>query len=311
MSQDIYAYAKLSAAGLGNLLFPWGRCEIFRARHGLPMLAPRWTYAKIGPLLRREKDKRYYTGLFTRTGYVGGLKKWWLLKRAERIAEADAEQFMASRASGGNGGGSKVIVFEGLGDLFEPILGHRDLLRNRLHQIVSPQVKERLTPLGVGPVIGVHVRHGDKFAVEQGPRRPAGFLYRIPDDWFVTVINNVRRVVGIDAPVVLFTDARPNEIQSILELPNVSLAQENPSIADILRLAQAQVMIGTSTSTFGMWSAYLGAMPSVWYPSEHSFALTPDKSGYQITAGLDGSLPDGCRGTLQRAMGQPAAATVK
>jgi hypothetical protein len=312
MSHDIYAYAKLCAAGLGNLLFPWGRCEVFRARHRLPMLAPRWTYAKIGPLLRREKDKRYYTGLFSHKGYVSGLKRWWLLKRAQRIAEADAEQFMAAQSSGDHrGGGSKVIAFEGVCDLFEPLLGHRELLHNRLHEILSPRVKQRLAPLGAGPVIGVHVRHGDKFVVEAGPRRPAGFLYRIPDDWFVTVIKNLRQSLGSDAPVVLFTDARPNEVQSILDLPNVSLAEENPSIADILRLAQAQVMIGTSTSTFGMWSAYLGAMPSIWYPSEHTFTLTPDKLGFQITADLDGSLPEGCVQTLQSAMGEAAAATVK
>src|SRR3954454_23821606 len=98
MSQQTYVYAKLSNAGLGNLLFPWARCEIFRPRHNLPMLAPRWTHAKIGPLLRREKDKRYYIGLFSRKGYVSGLKRWWLLKQAQRITEGEAEQFMAGRS---------------------------------------------------------------------------------------------------------------------------------------------------------------------------------------------------------------------
>ena len=307
MSDDIYAYAKLGRAGLGNLLFTWGRCEIFCARHKLPMLSPQWTQPKIGPLLRWAKDKRYYTNLFSRKGYVSGLKRWWLLRRARRVGENEAEQFMAARSPGGGGGGPALMVFEGIEGLFDPILGHRELLGPRLRQIVSPHVAQRLTPLGEGAGIGVHVRHGDKFVVEESVRRPANFLYRIPDDWFVTVINNVRQVLGATAPVVLFTDARPHEIRPILDLPNVSLAVDNPSIVDILRLSTAQVMIGTSTSTFGMWSAYLRAMPSIWYPSEHVFTLTPDKPGYQITAGLDGSLPGGCEATLRGAMGAQAA----
>src|SRR5262249_28756870 len=71
---NVFAFPSVGRGGLGNMLFPWARAEVFRKRHGVPMLAPQWTQFKIGPLLRGERDKRYYTGLFdhSRSKYVSG-----------------------------------------------------------------------------------------------------------------------------------------------------------------------------------------------------------------------------------------------
>jgi hypothetical protein len=264
------------------------------------MLAPQWTHPKIGPLLRRERDKRFYTGLFTQKGYVGGLKKWWLLSRAERIGETEAEAFIAQAANEKRN--NTLLVFEGMEGLFDPLAGHRELLLNRLRSILRPSVLERITALGSGPVIGVHIRHGDKAVVEESQRKIANFNSRIPDEWFLTTIEQVRKVLGRDIPVVVFTDAHPGEIKGLYDLPNVSMAAANPSIVDILRLSLADIIIGTSTSTFGMWSAYLGGMPSIWCPSEYQFSLTYDKPGFQITADMHGTLPEGCGETLRRAI---------
>ena len=299
MARTTYAYPKLNRAGLGNLLFTWGRAEVFAARHRLPVIAPQWTSPKIGPLLRGEKDLRYYTGLFSARTYVRGLRRLWLLARAARIPEAQAEQFAAQTT---RPAGSTLAVFEGMEGLFTPLHGHREFLHARLREILRPAVAARVTPLGEGPTIAVHIRHGDKFVVSDAARKPANFAYRIPDDWYVEVISNARSVLGADVPIVLFTDARAADIPRLLALPNLQMADGNPSVVDILRMARAQILVGTSTSTFGMWSAFLGGIPSIWYPAEHEFPLYPDKPGFQITAGLDGALPEGSAEVLRAAI---------
>src|SRR5262249_41653050 len=113
----VYAYGHPGRAGLGNMLFPWARAEVFRQVHKVPMLATQWTQPKIGPLLRGEKDLRYYVGLFDNAGQIGGLRKFLILRRAEKVAQKDAEAFMAA-------GGSKtkkptVVVFSGWEGWFE------------------------------------------------------------------------------------------------------------------------------------------------------------------------------------------------
>jgi hypothetical protein len=300
MANGIYAYPKLNRAGLGNLLFPWARCEIFRTRHQIPMLAPQWTQPKIGPMLRRERDMRYYTGLFSQKDYIGGLRKWWLLSHAQRIPETQAEAFMARSAS--EKVKKSLLVFEEMEGMFDPLAGHRDLIHNRLRAILRPAILKRITPLASGPVIGLHVRHGDKVVLESAERKRANFRYRIHDDWYLTTIAQVRKLVGKDIPVVVFTDAKPGEITGLQDVPNVTMAENNPSIVDILRLSLASVMIGTSTSTFGMWSAFLTGIPSIWYPAEHTFTLTPDKPGFQIMGHMDGTLPEGCEKLLREAL---------
>src|SRR5438309_1148882 len=56
--------AVLPRAGLGNRLFPWARCRVFSFASKVPMVSPRWTQLKIGPLLRNESDLRLYFNLF-------------------------------------------------------------------------------------------------------------------------------------------------------------------------------------------------------------------------------------------------------
>src|SRR5689334_20159116 len=87
MTASIYGFPDIGRAGLGNLLLPWARCEIFCRQQNIPMLAPQWTQPKIGPVLRGERDKRYYMGLFNNRGYVRGVKRWALVAMSRKIDE--------------------------------------------------------------------------------------------------------------------------------------------------------------------------------------------------------------------------------
>jgi hypothetical protein len=48
----------------------------------------------------------------------------------------------------------------------------------------------------------------------------------------------------------------------------VRRAEPNPSILDILLLARCRVLVTTSHSTFSLWGAYLGQMPTVYYAGQ-------------------------------------------
>src|SRR5438105_4171690 len=87
-SVAVYCAARLPRAGLANRLFPYARCLVYSQRHGLPMLAPRWSQIKIGPLLRRETDSRLYNGMFSRPNWqLGGLRRLFVWLVARKIPE--------------------------------------------------------------------------------------------------------------------------------------------------------------------------------------------------------------------------------
>jgi hypothetical protein len=278
----LYGYPRLNRAGLGNLMLPWARCEVFCHRHQVPMLAPQWTQPKVGPVLRREKDKRYYIGLFTSAGYVRGLRRWGLLLRARRVSEYGFDPSLAVETP-------TLVEFSGLKDFFEPLLAHRDLIRRRVHEILSPRTCAILAAQRDDFAIGVHVRRGDK------PPLPAGApllngIPGMPTEWFVGALKSIRRVLGFPAPARVFSDGSAEELRPILSLSNVTLAPHNPAIVDMLMLARSRIVITTANSTFSQWAVYLGAMPSLWYP-QGRMRLNADREDYDAESDLAGNVP--------------------
>jgi hypothetical protein len=265
------------------MLLPWARCEIFRHKWNAPMLAPRWTAPKLGPLLRREKDKRYYLRQFKKDGYVTGLARLALLLRARRIGE---KEFVPGAADAASGGRKTLVVFSGMEGMFAPLLAHREMIRHRLLEILSPGVRRQFARQVTDFVIGVHVRRGDKPVLERGEPQ-AHPNQAMPDEWFIRCIQNLRRMLGFAAPVQIFSDGRRHELRALLALPNVKLAPENPAIIDMLMLARSRILVTSAHSTFSMWAAYLGQMPSLWYPGETP-NLDPDKPYLECQTDLDG-----------------------
>ncbi len=282
MSQNLYAYADLGREGLGNLLVPWAKAEVFSKEHGVPMLAPQWTQPKVGPLLRGERDKRYYLGLLDNSGYIRGIRKQLILASATKIP---GEKF-----AGANG--KQVVFFRGCEGGLTGLGEHQALVRARLEAILAPRIKQLLqTPETYE--ITAHVRRGDR------PPRPFGSPFRgdddwipgMPDEWFINCINSIRQSVGRSVPVRIFSDAKPGQIDRILSLPNIDLAPPNPSIVDMFLMSRAKVLITTGTSTFSAWSSFLGGALTIYYPGLIA-ALKPDWPGGSIETDLSGRLDD-------------------
>ncbi len=281
-------FADVGRTGLGNMLFPWARAEVFRERYGVPMLAPRWTQPKIGPLLRGEKDKRYYVGLFDNSGsrYVRGPARYLILWRAPRVPASDAERFMAERY---RVRGTRVVVFSGWEGWLNGLEPHRRFVSRRLHEILKPAVKARLDAVPIDFTIGVHVRRGDMRRLKFGEALNGRNQGAIADEWFINAIRGAREALGLEATVRVFSDARADEIPGILALPGVTLAGRNPAIVDLLLLSRSRVLITTGTSSFSAWASYLGGMPTLWYP-ECLRDLNPERPGLGVETDLHGNL---------------------
>ena len=96
-------------------------------------------------------------------------------------------------------------------------------------------------------MIGVHIRRGDFKLGNQ----------TTPLDYFVTVITFLRRKIGKELPVTVFTDADESEIEEVLKLPSVKLAEEKADILDLLLLSRSSILVLSRDSTFSYWAAFL------------------------------------------------------
>jgi len=217
MSQGLYAYPRFRPFGLGNMLFPWARCELFAKRHNAAMIAPQWTKPKLGPLLRRERDWRYYTGIFDSRSYVHGPKRLALLAIARKIDEDDAQAALQATSTTR----PKVVVFRQIGDMFRPLQGHRDFLRQRLLEILREPVRQRLESQPVDWAIAVHIRRGDMRVLKHREAYPKGIGVTASLDWFMGAVRAVRRIGACGATISRTT---PSTKRAAWTLPSRCLA---------------------------------------------------------------------------------------
>ena len=246
--KHLFAYAELPRTGLGNMLFPWARASLFARAHHCPMLAPNWVKVnRIGPLIRFERDKRYYFGQFTNKGYIGGLQKLFILLRHKSFSESEY-----SALSEG------VCTFSGMGNYFKDISGAGDILLNELYRIANIRVVDELMKLPKR-FIGVHIRRGD-FVV--------GGL-AIGGDYYIRAIEKAVDVIGDESvPILIFSDARKTELEYLMHIKGVEIMPSKSALHDLLALAKSDVLVGTNNSTFSGWAAFLGRMKSIWAKDE-------------------------------------------
>lgn len=257
----LYAYPRFSrhdlgifrfgGSGLGNLLFPWARSEIAARNNKMALIAPTWPSLKIGPLLRRERDRRTYTGLFQATpDSLTGIRKCLKLLTLQRVSEESLRDVIAMVPQH-----DALVEFEGLRSYFGDILGEQDYLRERLFLITRPKYVD-CSEYILGCSICVHIRLGD-FKI--GHQMTA--LH-----WFARGIHAIRHALNNDVAVFIFSDGSETELAPLLDLGNVRILRLGSSIADLIALSNGGVMIGSAGSTFSLWASYLGQMPTLLPP---------------------------------------------
>jgi hypothetical protein len=265
----LYSYAKLSrldfgivrfgGPGLGNLLFPWARFITASHKYSLTPICPTWPQFKVGPTLRREKDKRSYYDLFIISDdQICGWRKYGLLATAPRTSESEFPRLLNS------GVHARIVVFEGMGRFFEPILADHALVKESLLKISRAEHKVGME-FDFRGSISVHVRLGD-FGV---PSDKCDLIsgkpnLRLPLSWYIASINELRRQLNKQLPVFVFSDGRDEELEALLSLPCCQRINFGSSLSDLIALSRANILIA-SNSTFSMWASYLGRMPVIWH----------------------------------------------
>jgi hypothetical protein len=77
-------------------------------------------------------------------------------------------------------------------------------------------------------------------------------------------LKQIRQVAGWDVPATIFSDGYTTELQTILELSQVSLSAETSALSDLLTMSRSRLLVGSCHSSFSSWVSYLGQCPTLW-----------------------------------------------
>jgi hypothetical protein len=252
-------FLRVAGHGLGNCFYTYFHALVLAEKHGAAMLAPAWFSLKLGPLLRGERSKRFYLGMFRpSSGEIGGLKKllWLAVPFRKRITVRVGESLEPAIVRGAlNLVVSAKFTFRGLHE-------YRPVIRERLLGAVNHPLP-RDHRWGDGRYIAVHVRLGDFAQVTDKTlvNMATDSSYRIPLSWYVNVMAALRkRYHGM--PIHVFSDGREESLRPLLD-QGASLYRSGSDITDLLAMSGASILVG-SNSTYARWAAFLGDMPSVW-----------------------------------------------
>lgn len=257
----LYALPKVGRAGLGNQLFPWARAEVFAHRTSARVLEPRWNEFHLGPYLRGEAEKRRYAGFFRASQHVRGGRRALVSVLGRRLPELAGDRLPCGRRP-------LVVEFNGINDLFTPLLPAFAFVREQLWSMTRPAHRPEGTEYG-GPFVALHVRRGDLTRQGFTSAELEGVRQFTPTSWFVAMA----RAVGAEPllsglPLVVFTDGDESELSELIAMPGVTFHKRRSALADLWLLSRATVLFASGYSTFSMWASYLGGMPTIYAPGK-------------------------------------------
>lgn len=251
--------------GLAHSLLAWARCELWCKDHAVPMLSPNWNHLRVGPYLRREKDKREYQRLFTFPHYVTGVLRAWLLWKLPHVSAIDLRPDRPIDTTK-----RQIIVFENrVTENFEyhfhEVVGRAPELRSALSRMTKP----RHLPSKIDePHIAVHVRLGDfSVSVTEQDLRGGHRNSRLPTQWYVKSLLALRAALGRDVSTIVYSDGEDEDLADLLSIPAVRRAPEQSAVTNLLSISQASVLI-SSGSGFSTWGCFLGGVPRLCFPGQ-------------------------------------------
>lgn len=285
----LYAYPKLSkwdfsifrlfGPGLGNLLFPWARFILATQKYKLTPISPTWLQIKFGPILRKETDKRFYFNLFKKNSEeISGIKKQIILFKYSLVTEDYVEYLKSGIPLPQND--IKIIVFTGLRDYFNSIIAEHAFLYDELLKTTKDEHKKGLN-FDFRKSMSVHLRRGD-------------FKHSnvTPIQWYINALHQLRAELGSDWPIYIFSDGTDEELMPVMRLPNTKRLTFGSSLADLIALSKAHILIGSAGSTFSQWASFLGRMPVIWSKGGLTQHLYYDNPLSEIELVQEGKIPE-------------------
>lgn len=285
LSPKDYCLFRIGGAGLGNILFAYARAIVYaKKNNNVQVIWPTWPSLKLGPILRREADKRFYNDLFdNNSGYIDGFEKAYILMTKQHVSEANARKSKIPDDC--------IIDFTGFENCFEEIIGDSQFVYNDIVANLKPKNRKALDFKGESSLC-MHVRLGDFSRVSWDEVKKGRHCSAIPIEWYVQMGRELRKIVGENVKIYVFSDGTDAELRPLLELENVERISFGSAIADILALSKAGILVA-SGSSFSMWARYLGRMTTIMFPNQvKQEILQPYDQGKEIVALDSLSLPD-------------------
>lgn len=241
-----FIFFRLFGPGIGNSLLVWARALIYSHRYKLKLLQPSWKNFAIGPIIRKQKDFRTYTGIFkNNSDYLNNLN---LLLFKKKIFEENLSSHKFESRD--------LLIVKGLNFFFNDLYGANDLIYKNLLLMTKDENLQGLN-FNYDNSITLHVRRSDFFGFTASTEITH-------DSWFINVVNLLRKKLSNNLKVFIFTDVNNNQIRELMSLPNVKRIDYKTSIADLLSMTKSKIFVGSKHSTFSHWVSYLGQMPTIW-----------------------------------------------
>jgi hypothetical protein len=297
MSARIFLYPRLGrvrlgnrylfGSGLGNCLFPWARAVVASDHYGLPLLSPVWTRFTSGAgfktalknIFGPKHSSRTYRGLFSEPPFfpeqVGQILK---IQSSPKRDESLLPNLVKTGVKH-----DTVVVFHDPRDQFASLLEHQQLVTKAFCKMIQPEAVKRATDRTYTR-FACHVRLGD-FNPAGVERATTLDNARLPVAWYLAKIRQIgERWPG--STIELFSDGTEGELAPILQLPNVRRLTFGNPLADLLAMSRSSLLV-CNGSTFSGWAAYLGNMPTIWFPTKLGCPLHPKIPDYEIESSLD------------------------
>lgn len=229
LSDKDYGWFRISGPGLANCMFFAVNAYISSKKNKGEYIAPTWRKFSIGPILRRERDKRVYNSLFKDVG-IDGVKKIWIILTKKLFGRKD------------------VKIFNSLDNYFLDLNEEVSLVQEYFNLILKSETVKEVDVSRMKEMVAVHIRLGD-YLPEM----------RVNIDWYCGVIQNILLKCP-NQMFALFSDGSDEELEQLFSIPNVKRCFFGNAFADMWAISKSKFVIA-SDSTFSAWGAFLGQRP--------------------------------------------------
>lgn len=232
LSDKDLGWIRIGGPGLANCMFLAANAYISSIRGDGKLITPTWCKFSLGPILRKEHDKRVYNQLFNDIG-IKGIRKAWIILTKKMFNRKDVE------------------VYHTLGDFFQDLNKDVVLVQKYFNLILKEETVKNVNVSEMREQVAVHIRLGD-YVPEM----------RVDIEWYKKLIENILREYP-QQKFALFSDGSDDELISLLSLPNVKRCFFGNAFADMWAILKTKFVIA-SDSTFSAWGAFLGQRPIVF-----------------------------------------------
>jgi hypothetical protein len=247
-------YCKIPKGGLGNKLFVISNALIYSRLINAKIVFIKSRELKIGPYLRKEKNKRKYKNFFKFKSrfFITPFQK-------NKIIEEPGFNDKLNEVS--------VFMFSKLPHwsiYFDKIRDYRNLCLQEIFNSLNDPIKVIIQSLE-NIDVAVHIRLGDFKKLQDSEDFSKVGSTRTPRDYFLNNINKIK-TINPEYKFFIFSDGHESELDWILNEKNIFLYQSVNDIVDLYQMSKSKILITSAGSTYSYWAGFLGECQIIQHP---------------------------------------------